>query len=134
MDDGGCTCDEILEDSTCASSCFNGNGSFNCGCNTGYELAADALTCTGKPVLIALYAIAIFLQSTQIPDVDECALDSEACGCDPALSENCTARCENLFGSFQCVCPDGYSFEPESQTCEGKARHASVLWYIVSMT
>ena len=55
-----------------------------------------------------------------ILDIDECELDNSVCGCDPALSDSCTISCENLFGSFKCVCHEGYFLDPESQTCMGK--------------
>lgn len=41
--------DECREDSDgCAQNCANTVGSYTCGCNTGYDLAPDGLSCTGK--------------------------------------------------------------------------------------
>ena len=44
-------------------------------------------------------------------DVDECATLPGVCG---------AARCENVDGSFLCLCPtDGHEFDPVTGTCGG---------------
>ena len=42
-------------------------------------------------------------------DVDEC-VDAGACG---------AARCQNLPGSYSCVCDEGYVFSSQEKGCQG---------------
>ena len=44
-------------------------------------------------------------------DVDECA-DAGACG---------EARCQNLPGSYSCLCDEGYAFHAQEKACRGTA-------------
>lgn len=45
-------------------------------------------------------------------DTDECSRKKQACG-DVAV-------CKNTVGSFQCICPKGFSFDDEESKCYGK--------------
>lgn len=49
--------------------------------------------------------ITVFLE-----DIDECM---EL----PGLCQG--GKCQNVFGSFVCVCKDGYSLNEENRVCEG---------------
>eukprot|EP00076_Gallus_gallus_P034754 XP_025000292.1 LOW QUALITY PROTEIN: latent-transforming growth factor beta-binding protein 4-like [Gallus gallus] len=70
--------------------CHNLPGSFQCACHQGYEAAPHGHHCQ---------------------DVDECATLPGVCG---------AARCENVDGSFLCLCPtDGHEFDPVTGTCGG---------------
>lgn len=80
-------CDDVNEcddgnNGACAQLCFNSAGGYSCGCEEGYELGANSVSCY---------------------DVDECGADTD--GCDPV-----TQWCENTAGSFTCTdCPQGYA-------------------------
>ena len=39
----------------CTHMCINTDGSFTCGCNSGYVLNTDGFTCNGKHKLVYLY-------------------------------------------------------------------------------
>ena len=39
--------DECFEGDNCSQTCINTNGSFTCGCNSGYVLDSDGITCNG---------------------------------------------------------------------------------------
>ena len=41
-------CANMTLASTCSQNCVNTYGSFECQCNSGFELAADGRTCNGK--------------------------------------------------------------------------------------
>lgn len=58
--------------------------------------------------LLALYKTVISLSS----DVDECKEISFICGLD--------GICINKNGSYDCVCPEGQSPNPNDNRCEGK--------------
>ena len=42
----------ILGTNNCSQFCTNTIGSYLCGCNTGYTLGADNITCNGKASII----------------------------------------------------------------------------------
>jgi hypothetical protein len=44
-------------------------------------------------------------------DVDECINPGEYCPKE--------AKCENLYGSFNCICPSGYTYDLNSRICQG---------------
>ena len=46
--------DECSDD-VCTQTCTNTEGSFTCGCNSGYELDADGTTCNGMYKLLVLF-------------------------------------------------------------------------------
>jgi len=46
-------------------------------------------------------------------DVDECALGGQVC--------TQTARCDNTYGSYRCVCKEGFEQDSDSQTCRGNS-------------
>jgi len=45
-------------------------------------------------------------------DIDECSFSGQVC--------SQTARCENTYGSYRCVCKEGFEQDSDSsQTCRG---------------
>eukprot|EP00293_Proteomonas_sulcata_P010313 CAMPEP_0184290626 /NCGR_PEP_ID=MMETSP1049-20130417/2801_1 /TAXON_ID=77928 /ORGANISM="Proteomonas sulcata, Strain CCMP704" /LENGTH=272 /DNA_ID=CAMNT_0026597811 /DNA_START=158 /DNA_END=972 /DNA_ORIENTATION=- len=48
-------------------------------------------------------------------DVDECGLEIDNCPEEAAYPINST--CTNTFGSFECLCVDGFSFDPQKVEC-----------------
>lgn len=46
-----------------------------------------------------------------VTDIDECS----------GPQNNCAFRCVNLPGTFQCVCPKGFTLAPDNSHCQGKA-------------
>ncbi|XP_065180052.1 uncharacterized protein LOC135810490 [Sycon ciliatum] len=87
-------CDDIDEcnsspTSPCDGLCVNTDGSFQCACQDGYNLAVDQVTCQ---------------------DIDECI------GSDPVCSGD--MLCTNTRGSYQCSCQTGYHFDQSSQSCQ----------------
>lgn len=70
--------------------CVNTPGSYECTCPSGYELAADKISCR---------------------DIDECALPSNTCN---GPNDICT----NIRGSYRCntiQCPYGYTLDPDQK-------------------
>lgn len=46
-------------------------------------------------------------------DIDECS---------QSIGNLCAFQCENVPGSYKCVCPPhGYTMSPNGRTCEGKS-------------
>jgi len=90
--DGNCTdIDECLTATTCGdgrASCTNTDGSYACGCQTGYAAPATGGTCM---------------------DVDECATTAP-CG---VLATGCV----NTVGSYACSCMVGYGAPTTGGTC-----------------
>ena len=45
-------------------------------------------------------------------DFDECASDTD----------NCSQKCSDTLGSYQCVCYDGYILDSDNHTCNGQCQ------------
>ncbi|EGD76294.1 gamma-carboxyglutamic acid protein 3 splice variant A [Salpingoeca rosetta] len=71
--------------------CSNTIGSYECGCDAGYALGADAHACE---------------------DVNECR-SSDSNGCDEIHGS-----CVNVPGSYECACEAGWQLSSDSRTCE----------------
>ena len=58
------------------------------------------------------------LYFVDIPDEDECAINSNDCSCASGLLA-CSAVCLNKEGSFDCGCSSGYRLDTDGKTCIG---------------
>ena len=95
--------------------CANTDGSFECACDPGYQLAMDGASCLGRHLLCVckkLLSIKIIMHSRfALIDTNECASNNAGCKED----------CINTEGSFECVsCKSGYQVAMDGNVnCEG---------------
>ncbi|KAA8592929.1 hypothetical protein FQN60_018384, partial [Etheostoma spectabile] len=76
------------DDNRCSQSCYSTPQGTRCGCEAGFRLTADGLTCD---------------------DIDECE------GRSPRV---CSQQCSNTRGSYQCDCHPGYIKEADGHRCK----------------
>ena len=104
----------------CQQNCKNTAGSYQCSCNTGFEVdPKDSKKCLGKKyfAIKSFYfyqksiTTKLFLKSLKIIlDIDECT-----------TSNPCQQNCKNTAGSYQCSCNPGFEVDPkDSKKCLGK--------------
>ena len=62
--------------------------------------------------------ISLLIDAVSLSDINECLEQPLLC---PG------GRCQNLIGSFQCVCNDGYLLAPDGQSCIGKPKWRQVI-------
>lgn len=85
-------------------------GSFRCACLDGYFLGTGNQTCFGKYIFVdALYWL-LFQCGIIDQDLDECE------------DEPCDYTCNNVPGSFQCSCADGFVLHSDNRSCDGMHR------------
>ncbi|KAK5865660.1 hypothetical protein PBY51_019911 [Eleginops maclovinus] len=120
----GPQCDEDVNECgflerPCSQRCMNTHGSYRCYCDPGYTLTADGYTCTREAACFTLRCqfgcqmegggavrclcppgLHLAADNKTCEDVDECWCDAHVC---PART-----TCKNTFGSFVCVCQDGF--------------------------
>ena len=103
--------------------CINGLGSFQCVCYKGYENTADGKNCVGKSCgkirMVNIFRDCesrlqeykhTFPLAPISTDINECV----------SLPGTCSpGTCQNLDGSFRCICPPGY--EVQNDQCIGEA-------------
>ncbi|KAM7358333.1 uncharacterized protein ACRADG_003345 isoform 5-T6 [Cochliomyia hominivorax] len=87
--------DECSEGTSGCEICINTEGSYECTCPPGYDLADDEKTCV---------------------DIDECAIVMEENEYE-ASYKICSHGCENTIGSFKCNCPERYHLSSDQRTC-----------------
>ncbi|XP_074482796.1 nephronectin [Sebastes fasciatus] len=121
----GAHCDEDVNECgflerPCSQRCMNTHGSYRCYCEPGYTLGADGYTCTREAACFSLRCqfgcqmarggamrclcppgLHLAADNKTCEDVDECRRDADAC---PPRQ-----TCKNTFGSFVCVCQDGFA-------------------------
>ncbi|XP_068178744.1 nephronectin isoform X1 [Antennarius striatus] len=104
----------------CSQRCMNTHGSYRCYCEPGYTLGADGYTCNRKAACFSLHCqygcqmetggemrclcppnLHLAADNKTCEDVDECRWDVEVC---PSSRQTC----KNTFGSFVCICKDGF--------------------------
>ncbi|XP_062609554.1 uncharacterized protein LOC134271353 [Saccostrea cucullata] len=129
----GMNCTDIdecsVQPSLCQQNCININGSFLCSCSPGYTLNEDKLSCTeceepnygdncsqictcGPGMdrcnpLSGCVCLPGWMGENCTEDIDECDTDQSICGYEV---------CENLEGSYQCNCKEG--FQRNQSSCE----------------
>ena len=99
---------EAADDIKCKGLCINTDGSFMCGCELGFTLDDDGVSCNGK--LLAIWLLHWLTFSLSL-DVNECEEDLDGC----------KQLCANNEGSFQCGCREGYVLDRNGFSCNGKA-------------
>ena len=88
----------------CEHTCTNTPGSYNCSCNTGYQLGNNNHSCSGMYLSYKSNIYLLFL------DIDECSSNNGGCN----------QVCVNLVGSYYCQCNNGYTLSNNNHTCIGK--------------
>ena len=92
----------------CDHLCTNVDGSYICSCDPGYELQSDNRTCEGFTEWLVdsyMHTVTCIIAV----DVDECLTNNGGC----------TQTCDNIAGSYQCSCWDGYELGNDTHTCTG---------------
>lgn len=87
--------DECAEGTSGCQMCVNTEGSYECTCPSGYDLAEDEKTCV---------------------DIDECSIVAEE-GEYGAAYKLCSHGCLNTEGSFLCLCPPMLHLSDDGRTC-----------------
>lgn len=96
--------------------CTNDIGSYHCECPEGHELSPDKQSCKGNKAWNFTEKIiycrgksynVIFIREL---DIDECSRTSGICS---------NGVCENMMGTYQCVCDTGYQQTDQKSHCEG---------------
>ena len=95
----------------CDTTCTNTVGSYECSCNTGYELNNDLHHCDGKK----MYSIIDF---KLLIEINECDRGTDLC----------EHTCTNTAGSYYCSCNTGYYLETNNYNCSGR-----ILYFDVSV-
>uniref|UniRef100_A0A803VCW3 Fibrillin 3 n=1 Tax=Ficedula albicollis TaxID=59894 RepID=A0A803VCW3_FICAL len=102
--------DECATTNMCLNGmCINEDGSFKCICKPGFVLAPNGRYCVGesrrwKAPVFGLQLMCLF----SLPDINECALNPDICP---------NGMCENLRGSYRCICNLGYESDPTGKNC-----------------
>ncbi|KAK1175866.1 nephronectin [Acipenser oxyrinchus oxyrinchus] len=103
----------------CSHSCMNTQGSYRCYCQSGFQLNADGETCSktspcsnsrcqfgcqdqeeGGMRCVCPSGLRLALDNRTCEDIDECQHGADIC---PS-----SRSCRNTFGSYLCVCREGF--------------------------
>lgn len=99
--------------------CINTPGSFRCECPPGHELAPNRRSCKGNDTISRAKRSSAFVTPAEsvpsdsvdsMSDIDECSRSSGICS---------NGVCENMMGTYQCMCNDGYQQTGQKSHCEG---------------
>jgi len=116
--------------------CENTYGSYRCVCKEGFEQESDSETCRGN--LMSIYFILFYFYYKTIvihamynrhrqwqywwnahvtENLTDCgwSVDIDECG-RPGM---CQHTCRNTWGSFQCLCDEGYHLAADARSCDG---------------
>ena len=99
----------------CPQICTNTEGSFYCGCNTGFQWNSDGATCDGDYYMKQNMYYKII---HTLLDIDECSDGTHYC------SQTCT----NTVGSFTCGCNNGYLLDVDGTTCNSMYKPLVLFW------
>ena len=88
------------------------NLGYQCGCDTGYQLAPNNHNCIGN-YTVCMYAH--HLSQHGILDILNCLINDH----------NCSQICVELEGSFSCSCFSGYELQEDKANCAGNRMLAS---------
>jgi len=129
--------DECDIDGACDQNCTNTNGSFICSCDDGYTLDSDGRTCNGNLYIYiyihlhtllfiasSLHTLFVYLNCNNIL-VLSFYLDINECLTLPCMQN---LLCNNIDGSFECLCPPGTVMMGDE--CLGKLKQVvNIYWH-----
>ena len=98
--------DECTVGHLCDHTCNNTEGSYRCGCRSGYMLMLDGMMCRGKNK----HCYKCTQYNTIISDINECVDDPGICG----------DICINTMGSYNCSCSIIGEVLTDDGNCTGK--------------
>ncbi|KAJ8931727.1 hypothetical protein NQ314_015325 [Rhamnusium bicolor] len=120
--------DECQLDNDCSHSCHNSIGSYECGCETGFELK-NRKTCTDIDECKENHGCPQLCEN--LPGSFQCSCeegyeyhkDENTCvdinECDELRDlDECTQICVNYEGGYECACNLGYRLGSDDSTCE----------------
>ena len=96
----------------CNQTCTNTNGSYECSCNVGFNLADNNHDCDGT-----LYYNVMYYHCIVISDINECNTGEHLC----------EQVCVNNIGSYSCDCFIGFSLDSNAINCSGTTTKAYSL-------
>ncbi|CAL8103565.1 unnamed protein product [Calicophoron daubneyi] len=97
------------------------DGSFSCACRPGYQLASDGHSCVLNNTCVdSCENGGLCIRGKCICkkgfEGDRCEIDTDECAL-PASAHGCTYQCQNTYGSYECICADGYRRLEDKRTC-----------------
>ncbi|XP_058879034.1 low-density lipoprotein receptor-related protein 2-like isoform X2 [Acipenser ruthenus] len=95
-DEGG-DCNSVNCEKKCSQTCYKTPNGSKCGCERGFRLASDGLSCVG---------------------IDEC---------EELPHGFCSQTCRNMNGSFSCGCHPGYLLELDGRRCKAAGQEPFLL-------
>lgn len=110
----------------CDQICTNTNGSYRCACRPGFLLNSDGRTCNGRFDQLLAQALWIHHKTClffSVADINECSFGNTGC----------SHTCKNVFGGFECQCPNGHKLGTDNKTCEGTVTMTTVSMTTVTM-
>ena len=96
----------------CNQTCTNTNGSYECSCNIGFNLADNNHDCDGT-----LYYNVMYYHCIVISDINECNTGEHLC----------EQVCVNNIGSYNCDCFIGFALDANAINCSGTIYFKHIL-------